>query len=694
MATMLNRLLDFKRADSAQAGGASSYGDIALAFGVVAIIALMILPLPIFIVDMLVAVNILLAVGLVLIAIYIPTPVAFSSFPSVILLSTLFRLALSIAITRLILLNGDAGHIIEAFGRMVVGGNMVVGIVVFVIITVVQFVVIAKGSERVAEVSARFSLDAMPGKQMSIDSDLRSGILDKDEARRRRHLLELESQLHGSLDGAMKFVKGDAIAGIIIVLVNIIGGLAIGVLQRGMPLGDAVQTYSILTVGDGLVAQIPALMTSIAAGLIITRSTGEAHERHLGDAIGRQLSAYPRVVVIGGILSLLLTLVPGFPWPVFLVMGILLLLSFAWRTGFPPLLKIMGKSPEVVSADSALVLAESATLQPPDKVVLSLSPDMLSLAETSTWIRAFSVISQKVREEYGIPIPKATPRKNDRLTGYQYSLEAYGVTIATGAIEPGRVFVKSDVATPTPSGSHSQAAGVTPAMQGYWGDSGEVEASGEGNTSVLSRPEVFLQAHLELALTHHLDRFLGIQETSNLVNLWSQDYPDLVKETLRVVPPQRLNDILKRLLRECIPVRNLRDIFEAVTEFGPKEKDIALLSEHIRIAIRRQISDRYSGTERKLKAVLTHPEIEEAVRQSIREPAQVAGQHIPLDPELMKQISEQLNRTRNEHKTGWEQVVLLCSADVRRFIRKLLEEEFFALPVLSYQELTGDVQVE
>ena len=313
-------------------GGLARFTDIALVAGIVAIIALMIVPLPTWAIDVLVAVNIAGGVLLLLLAIYVANPLEFSVFPSVLLISTLFRLALSIATTRMILLHGEAGHIIQTFGHMVAGGNLVVGLVVFLIITVVQFIVIAKGSERVAEVAARFSLDAMPGKQMSIDSDLRSGLIDKDEARRRRRVLENESKLNGSLDGAMKFVKGDAIAGIIIIIINLLGGLAIGVLQLDMAMGDAAVKYSILTIGDGMVTQIPALLGAMSAGLLVTRTTDDEHDKHLGDAIGRQLTAKPRVLLVAGGLCLLFAMVPGFPVVVFVLLGVALFTSGAMLT--------------------------------------------------------------------------------------------------------------------------------------------------------------------------------------------------------------------------------------------------------------------------------------------------------------------------------------------------------------------------
>src|SRR5689334_14025095 len=287
----------FRSAGKPRESVLSRYSDLVLVAGVVAIVALMVLPLPLWLIDLLVAANIASGLMLLLLGIYIQSPLEFSVFPSVLLMTTLFRLSLSIATTRMILLSGHAGHIIDTFGKVVAGGNLVVGLVVFLIITVVQFIVIAKGAERVAEVAARFSLDSMPGKQLSIDSDLRSGLIDKDEARRRRRVLELESKLHGSLDGAMKFVKGDAIASIVIVIVNLIGGLAIGVMQQGLDLSDATQKYSILTIGEGLVAQIPALLGAMAAGLMVTRTTDEDSGDNLGQAIQRQLSANPRVLL-------------------------------------------------------------------------------------------------------------------------------------------------------------------------------------------------------------------------------------------------------------------------------------------------------------------------------------------------------------------------------------------------------------
>ena len=351
--------------------------DLALILLLILIVFMIILPLPTWLLDMMIGTNMALSLLILIVSIYLVRPSSFTTLPAILLFATLFRLAISIAITRSILLNAEGGHIVETFGNLVAGGNLVVGFVVFLIITVVQFIVIAKGAERVAEVAARFTLDAMPGKQLSIDSDLRSGLIDKDEAKRKRRLLEVESQLHGALDGAMKFVKGDAIAGIVIILINLLGGLAVGILQKGMEIGKAVQTYSILTIGDGLVAQLPAILTTICAGLIVTRTASEEDDRHLGDSIGRQISGQPRVVLITGIVCLLLMFVPGMPWPVFGVFAIGLLSLSAWNYRHQnKWLRRAFRVPEGETAPTKAKTEVKDELTPPPPLHLDISSDL------------------------------------------------------------------------------------------------------------------------------------------------------------------------------------------------------------------------------------------------------------------------------------------------------------------------------
>ncbi|MEF3082186.1 type III secretion system export apparatus subunit SctV [Luteimonas sp. SMYT11W] len=654
------------------------YSDIILAFAAVTIISVMILPLPLVIIDTLVAVNISIGFGLLLLGIYIPTPVAFSSFPSVLLLTTLFRLAISIAITRSILLHAEGGHIVETFGTLVAGGNLVVGMVVFLIITVVQFIVIAKGAERVAEVAARFTLDAMPGKQLSIDSDLRAGLIDKDEARRKRRLLETESQLHGSLDGAMKFVKGDAIAGIVIILINLLGGLAIGVLQRGMPLAEATHVYSILTIGDGLVSQIPAILATIAAGLVVTRTTGEIDDRHLGDAITRQVSNQPRVILITGILALLMTLVPGFPWPVFLVLGLGLLTfsAYHYRYQFELLRRLFRVTDEEVVAD-VHASVDHDDLAPPAPLQLQVSP-LLAQSMGAHNLEARAVdIAQRLREEYGVPVPVPSLRIVSTFGEDEYRLTAFGARIATGRLRSDAM-LQPQAAT---AANANKLPGFYPAVV-----AGEWVQSGEGTQPPLE----VLGAHMTAAIRRRMGGFLGIQETSNLFAKMQRDYPDLVKEMLRVVAPQRVADVLRRLSEEGVPVRNLRDAFEAITDVGGREKDVVLLTEYVRVALKREIADRYSDAERTLHVLLIHPELEDKLRQSVR----VAGgaSQLAISPELAGRLGNEVRAHLGRQAAGVKPV-LLCSLDVRRHLRKLMEVDFFDLPVLSYQELAPDLRI-
>ncbi len=652
------------------------YNDIVLAFGAVLIIGVMILPLPMWMLDTLVATNIAIGFGLLMLAIYIPTPVAFSSFPSVLLLTTLFRLALSIAITRSILLHAEAGHIVQTFGEMVAGGNLVVGLVVFLIITVVQFIVVAKGAERVAEVAARFTLDAMPGKQLSIDSDLRANLIDKEEAKRKRRLLETESQLHGSLDGAMKFVKGDAIAGIVIILVNLLGGLAIGVLQKGMSLGDATHTYSILTIGDGLVSQIPAILATIAAGLVVTRTTGEIDDKHLGDAIGRQISGQPRVVLIVGVLAVLLAFVKGFPTLVFLVLGAGLLTLAAWRYRyqFDKLRRLFRVSDDEIAEAQKPATADD--LAPPAPLQLELSPALAErIGEAPLQARLKEVVTG-LREEYGVPVPQPAARVLPTLADDEYRLTAFGARLASGRLRSDAQLRPARVPA-----AGNKLPGFFPPLAGDW-----VNEAGPDTLD----PADTLAAHARAALQRRMGSFIGIQETANLFGRMQRDYPDLVKEMLRVVAPQRVADVLRRLSEEGIPVRNLRDVFEAITDVGGREKDVVLLTEYVRVALKREIADRYADAERSLHVLLIHPELEDKLRQSVR----VAGgaSQLAIAPELAARLTAEV-RSHLARQPDGVRPVLLCSLDVRRHLRKLMEVDFFDLPVLSYQELAPDLRI-
>lgn len=634
----------FKSANQSTESMLSRYSDLALAAGMVAIIALMVLPLPELMIDFLVAVNICFGLILILVAIYIASPLQFSVFPSILLISTLFRLALSIATTRMILLEGEAGHIIDTFGQLVAGGNLVVGLVVFLIITVVQFIVIAKGAERVAEVAARFSLDAMPGKQLSIDSDLRSGLIDKDEARRKRRELELESKLHGSLDGAMKFVKGDAIAGIVIIIINLLGGLGVGVLQQDMDVNAAMVKYSILTIGDGMVAQIPALLGAMSAGLIVTRATDEEHDKHLGDSIQKQLTAKPRVMLVAGGICWLLAAVPGFPSVVFILLGLALvtlgaMLTPTLRTRLDDFSKpAFGAVMRHKESSMPQVLATALPETRPAVPLLLQLPRRGAHADTETaLVRGLEDVLDDFQIHLGAPLPCITIHWHGNV-GDEWRLLAFEVPIAQGE-------------------------------------------------SLTGNPADAIPEAVRQALRRHAAQFLGIQETSALLTRASGDYPEVVKEVLRAVPTQRVAEILRVLVEEEVPIRNLRGILEAIADAGQREKDVFALTEFARMALKRQLSHRYAP-HGSLRALLLMPELEEALRQAIRVTAGI--QQLAIDPTDAQKIIDAFVAAVERHRPA----AILTTVDLRRHVRRMIEQECFDLPVLSYHELMPTLKLD
>ncbi|ASJ70497.1 flagellar biosynthesis protein FlhA [Granulosicoccus antarcticus] len=623
--------------------GLAQFSDVVLALLVVAIVALMILPLPSLLIDSLVAVNICIGLMLVLMGIYISTALQFSSFPSVLLISTLFRLALSVATTRSILLEGEAGSIIDTFGNMVAGGNLVVGLVVFLIITLVQFLVIAKGAERVAEVGARFTLDAMPGKQMSIDSDLRSGLIDKVEARNKRRELELESKLHGSMDGAMKFVKGDAIAGIVIIIINLLGGLTIGIFQLGMDASTAMAKYSILTIGDGLVAQIPALLGAMSAGLIVTRATDSESDQNLGDSIQKQLTSIPRVLLVAGGICLAMAMVPGFPSAVFFLLGFMLLVGGGLLV--PALRHRMDKLRtssfgSVMEGKNAKVRdippAHAEPVQQAVPLLLEL-PRSLGVdgAEAIQAEVAECVNRYQLRSGVAMPDVRIFFRRDD---GGEWMLHAFEVPIVSGELTPDMGF-----------------------------------------DSILEQ--------IELALRRSSTLFLGIQETGHLMAAASIDYPDIVKEVLRSVPTQNIAAVLRHLVDEEVSIRNVRGILEALVQAAQHEKDTYNLSEFARMALARQTCYQYAP-DNHLRAVALSAPLEDQLMKSIRSSGGV--QQLSLDPRLQDKLRESLVAAIEKHNPA----VLLTSVQLRRHIRALIAERCFNVPVLSYNELIPSLKLE
>ena len=671
------------------------YSDIALAVLVVVIVGMMIVPLPTFVLDLFVTLNIAAAVSLLLVAIYVSEALRIATFPSLLLITTLFRLSIEVSATRLILLKANAGQVIHAFGNFVVAGNLVVGVVVFFILTMIQFIVISKGSERVAEVGARFTLDAMPGKQMSIDAELRAGHIDHAEARRRRTLLARESQFFGSMDGAMKFVKGDAIAGIVILLTNIVGGLVVGIVQKGMDPATAAKTYTLLTIGAGLVSQIPALVISTAAGIIVTRVSSEEEGGHLGKDIGRQILAQPKALAVAAVLLGLLAIVPGLPAAPFAVLGGLLGL-LAYRIIQSDRLADQ-KTLAAGSSATALELRASG-VEIPAPLLLPIAIDLSSvlsqlLLPPGGPDRLERELLPAARERFfsetGIVLPVIAVRPNATgLAAGAYGLRLQEVPVAQGEVVPGGGLALDTI-------DHLRALGITaqPAVHpegrlAAWIPAGELGPARLRGVPTLA-PEEVIVIHLLQVLRRYGHEFVGIQETQSLLDQLERTHPALVREVVpKVVSPALLAEILRRLAAEGISLRSLREILGALAERVPADSDAVTLTELVRAALRRQITFSHAGSAGVLRAYFLDPTIEDTVREAIQHTA--SGGTLALEPELSSDIVEAVGRAVGDNPAP----VIVTAADIRCHVRRLVETEHPQVAVLSYQEIEPDVKLQ
>ncbi len=674
--------------------------DLVLATLIVCIIFMMILPLPTWLIDALIASNMCLSAILLMVAMYLPTPLAFSSFPSVLLVTTLFRLAIGIATTRLILLNGDAGHIIYTFGNFVVGGNLVVGLVVFLILTIVQFVVITKGSERVAEVAARFSLDAMPGKQMSIDGDLRAGTIDMNEARRRRDVVAKESQLYGAMDGAMKFVKGDAIAGLIIVAVNLLGGVLIGVLMKGMTASESIKIYSILTIGDGLIAQIPALFVSICAGMIVTRVTGtDGGPSNIGSDIGAQLLAQPKAFLIGSVVMLGFAAIPGMPTLTFLILSVVTgVVGYTFFKGerrvIDPKTGKVSSIPAIAAGDKdeSQKTSDADSFAPTVPLLVDLHPGLEKAFSTPFLNDELAKVRRALFEDLGVIFPGIALRFNPMLAEEAYTIMVAEIPVSQGRLRPRHLFVKE-------APENLQALSIPfetgdtflPGLPTLWTG---IELKGPLSNAGIPflEPNSLLSYHIALVLKKHAAEFIGIQETRALLTDMEVRFPELAKEVQRVMAIHKIAEILQRLVGEGVSIRNLRAVMEALIEWGQKEKDSVMLTEYVRIALKRHISFRHSAGKNLLPAYLLAPSVEDTVRGAVRQTS--GGSYLALDPGTSRQLLENIKSTVGDLSQSIQKPVLLTSMDIRRYLRKMIEQDLYELPVLSYQELTPEVNIQ
>lgn len=655
----------------------SARQDVILASMLLLAVFMMIIPLPTLLVDVLIAVNLTLSIILLMMAVYIREPMEFSAFPAVLLITTLYRLALTISTSRLILLQHDAGEIVYTFGNFAVSGNLAVGLIVFSIITVVQFIVITKGSERVAEVSARFSLDGMPGKQMSIDGDMRAGIIDANEARQQRALVQKESQLYGAMDGAMKFVKGDAIASIIVILVNIFGGIAVGVFMHDMSASEAASTYAILSVGDGLIAQIPALLISIAAGIIVTRVPGETR-RNLASDISEQVLRQRQALWIVSAVLVLFACLPGFPSMIFLSLALIIAGAMYW----------IGRQKEAGNTQG--ILNDTDTMEEDPSLAIGATPLLLrmhpDMVNDAVLHQGLTTLRSNKLELLGLPLPKIQVQSDPSLAPNQLSLLLYMEPILTLTLKP---LLLLDLASPLLSDVTSREKLPFGGLTIQW------ISPAQANDITMKGLQYYDGAdrviHLiSVALDRYGSEFIGVQEARYLMDQMEQRYNELVKELQRQLPVAKIAEVLQRLIAEGISIRDLRAIFEALVEWAPREKDPVMLTEYARLALRRHIVGRLRRGKPWVNAWLIGGNIENMIRESIRQTS--AGSYSSLSPEENQSILEEIKVALD--KNGGSGTTLVTTIDVRRFVRKLIERELFATPVLSFQELDDETELK
>ena len=655
-----------------------------VALSVVLILGVILVPLPTLALDAFLALSIGLAVVIMVISVNIQRPLDFSVFPSLLLVMTLFRLALNIASTKLILLNGAegpgaAGNVIQAFGNFVVGGNYVVGFVVFLIVVVVNFVVITKGAGRIAEVAARFTLDAMPGKQMAIDADLNAGIINETEARRRRSEIGRESDFYGAMDGASKFVRGDAIAGIAITAINIVGGFIIGVFQMDMSAGDAARTFTVLTVGDGLVAQISALLISTAAGIVVTRTGSSAD---MGSDIASQMFLQPRALGISSAIMLMIGIVPGLPhFPLLMMAAILGGMAYVIRGAAPPSVA----EAEASGAEPSPEEPKIESFIEVNALALEIGYGLIPLVDETGGELLSKVRSMRrqVAKEMGFVTPPIHIKDNLSLRPHEYSFIIRGIEIARGEVMMGyRLAVSSDgKALPGGIPTKEPAFG----LPAWW-----IEEKDAGNAQVegfmVVDPATVIVTHLTEIIRRHSWEILTRTEVQNLLDGIAKAYPRIVDE---LIPTHMtlggVQRVLQNLLRERVPVNDIVTILEALLDVAPTTKDIDVMTEHVRQGLSRYITKQFAGADGVMSVISLDPRFESALSRAM------GGE--PLNPDIVSRLLRGIEGSLEGVRARGSQPVILCSMQIRRFLRRLLEKFAPSIPVLSSAEVSSTAKI-
>lgn len=670
--------------------------DLFIAVGILSILMVMIIPLPAVMLDLALTCSLALSILILLISIYINKALEFSVFPSLLLMTTLYRLALNVATTRLILTHGHegphaAGEVISAFGNFVVGNNYVIGSIVFIILVVINFIVITKGSGRVAEVAARFTLDAMPGKQMSIDADLNAGLINEQEARRRRQEIEQEADFYGAMDGASKFVRGDAIAGILITIINIVGGLLIGVLQKDLDLATAAKNYTMLTIGDGLLGQIPALIISTAAGMVVTRSSRSG--KNMGTEMASQLLLNPRAVGITGAVIGLLSLVPGLPTIPFMVMG-LTLGSISWvikRYQKEKIDEDRKKSEEVAVGPKK---ENIESLLPLDMVELEVGYGLINVVESDQsgdLLERISSIRKQFALDLGVIVPSIHIRDNLQLGSGEYRLMIKGNRVGGGTLRPD-CLLAMDPGNVTDSVDGIPTKEPAFGLDALWIMPAQKEQAEVAGYTVVDLPTV-MATHLTEIIRGHAYELLGRQEAAQLVDNFKKTHPKVVEEL--IPDPLSLGSVvrvLQSLLKEQVSIRDLRTIFETLADEAHKTKDIEVLTENVRKALSRSITAKYLGESSNVPVMTLHPNIEELIANSLIQTEQ--GVQLVMDPHSAQKMITEIARTVEDHPEIAAQPILLTSPTSRRHLYKLTSRFIPQLIVLSHNELTSDANVK
>ncbi|MBN4067046.1 flagellar biosynthesis protein FlhA [Simkania negevensis] len=668
------------------------HGDIVLAVAVVGMVLVLIIPMPPVLLDAFLSISIVMAVTTLLLTLYVNEALEFNSFPTLLLFLTLFRLGLNIASTRLILSEAQAGEIIETFGEFVTGGNEIVGVVIFILLTVINFVVITKGAGRVAEVAARFTLDSMPGKQMSIDADLNAGLIDEDEARTRREKITDEADFYGSMDGASKFVRGDAIAGIVITVVNILGGFIIGMAMKGMDWKEAVKTYTVLTIGDGLVTQIPALLISVGAGIIVTRASSK---ENLAATFSRQIFNNPRVLFVTAMIIVILSFVPGMPMLVMVPIGAVIALYalVLWRAAQKDLQQL---DATVTEANPAQARQQGESVEKSlfvDPMEIELGYGLIPIVDETQGgdlLGRITVIRRQVASELGLVVPPIRIRDNMALNPNEYVIKIRGIEVAQGtlyldsylAMNPG------NVEKPLQGTQTIEPAFGLPAT---WIAIGQKENADRLGYTVVDTLSV-LATHLTEVIHAHAHELLTRQEVQRLIDN-AKEFASAVIEELT---PQQLNcgqigKVLQNLLHERVPIRDIATILEKLADHVGQTKDVNVLTEYVRQGLARSISKQYAGDDKKIHAITLDSRVEEMIVESVQKDDY--GNHIVLRPSTVAKIVQELHKYVDLATKQGVQPVVLTSSVVRMYFKQLIERNFPRLPVLSYEEIVPEIEI-